>query len=56
LRKPQYPRFTLRHLRATDTGPFLAARNLQYRVAATSLIGVLEGPATPVFWNIDKSE
>jgi len=21
-----------------------------------SLIGVLDGPATPVFWNIDKSE
>ena len=31
----------------------------QYRVAAswrTSLHGVLEGPATPVFWNVDKSE
>jgi peptide/nickel transport system substrate-binding protein len=31
----------------------------QYRVAAAwrrSLTGVLEGPATPVFWNIDKSE
>jgi len=31
----------------------------QYRVAAawrTSLTGVLEGPATPVFWNVDKSE
>jgi peptide/nickel transport system substrate-binding protein len=31
----------------------------QYRVAASwrkSLSGVLEGPATPVFWNVDKSE
>jgi peptide/nickel transport system substrate-binding protein len=31
----------------------------QYRVAASwrkSLHGVLEGPATPVFWNVDKSE
>jgi peptide/nickel transport system substrate-binding protein len=31
----------------------------QYRVANAwrkSLTGVLEGPATPVFWNIDKSE
>ena len=31
----------------------------QYRVANAwrkSLSGVLEGPATPVFWNIDKSE
>jgi len=31
----------------------------QYRVANAwrkSLAGVLEGPATPVFWNIDKSE
>jgi peptide/nickel transport system substrate-binding protein len=31
----------------------------QYRVVnawRTSLTGVLDGPATPVFWNIDKSE
>jgi peptide/nickel transport system substrate-binding protein len=31
----------------------------QYRVASSwrkSLSGVLEGPATPVFWNVDKSE
>jgi peptide/nickel transport system substrate-binding protein len=31
----------------------------QYRVAASwrkSLHGVLEGPATPVFWNVEKSE
>jgi peptide/nickel transport system substrate-binding protein len=31
----------------------------QYRVANTwrkSLSGVLDGPATPIFWNIDKSE
>jgi len=31
----------------------------QYRVVASwrkSLHGVLEGPATPVFWNVDKSE
>jgi ABC-type transport system substrate-binding protein len=31
----------------------------QYRVVASwrkSLSGVLDGPATPVFWNIDKSE
>jgi peptide/nickel transport system substrate-binding protein len=31
----------------------------QYRVVASwrkSLSGVLEGPATPVFWNVDKSE
>jgi peptide/nickel transport system substrate-binding protein len=31
----------------------------QYRVAASwrkSLSGVLDGPATPVFWNVDKSE
>jgi peptide/nickel transport system substrate-binding protein len=31
----------------------------QYRLVnawRTSLTGVLEGPATPVFWNIDKSE
>jgi peptide/nickel transport system substrate-binding protein len=31
----------------------------QYRVAnawRNSLTGVLDGPATPVFWNIDKSE
>jgi len=31
----------------------------QYRVANAwrkSLTGVLEGPATPVFWNVDKSE
>jgi len=31
----------------------------QYRVANAwrkSLTGVLDGPATPVFWNIDKSE
>jgi peptide/nickel transport system substrate-binding protein len=31
----------------------------QYRIAAAwrkSLSGVLDGPATPVFWNIDKSE
>jgi peptide/nickel transport system substrate-binding protein len=31
----------------------------QYRVVASwrkSLTGVLDGPATPVFWNIDKSE
>jgi peptide/nickel transport system substrate-binding protein len=31
----------------------------QYRVANAwrkSLSGVLDGPATPVFWNIDKSE
>ena len=31
----------------------------QYRVANVwrkSLSGVLDGPATPVFWNIDKSE
>jgi len=31
----------------------------QYRVGASrrkSLSGVLHGPATPAFWNIDKSE
>jgi peptide/nickel transport system substrate-binding protein len=31
----------------------------QYRVAniwRRSLSGVLDGPATPIFWNIDKSE
>jgi peptide/nickel transport system substrate-binding protein len=31
----------------------------QYRVVASwrkSLSGMLDGPATPVFWNIDKSE
>jgi peptide/nickel transport system substrate-binding protein len=31
----------------------------QYRVASAwrkSLSGVLDGPATPIFWNIDKSE
>jgi peptide/nickel transport system substrate-binding protein len=31
----------------------------QYLVTAAwrkSLSGVLDGPATPVFWNIDKSE
>jgi peptide/nickel transport system substrate-binding protein len=31
----------------------------QYRVASAwrkSLFGVLDGPATPIFWNIDKSE
>jgi peptide/nickel transport system substrate-binding protein len=31
----------------------------QYRVVASwrkSLSGVLDGPATPVFWNVDKSE
>jgi peptide/nickel transport system substrate-binding protein len=31
----------------------------QYRIVSAwwkSLSGVLDGPATPIFWNIDKSE
>ena len=33
-------------------GQYLVAE----RVAASRFSGVLDGPATPIFWNVDKSE